>query len=158
MVLKLSKIIATFFGLGYAPIAPGTFGALGGFIISFILLKTGLDFKSFHFLHVFLIFVSFFAGIFACKRLSSQWGHDPSKVVIDETLGFWVSILFLPLNVQTLIGGFVLFRFFDILKPFGIRKIDRLSTPYAVMLDDVVAGIYTNIILQILFWMFVDLL
>jgi phosphatidylglycerophosphatase A len=100
MVLKLSKIIATFFGLGYAPIAPGTFGALGGFIISFILLKIGLDFNTFHLLHIFLIVVSFFAGIFACKRLSSHWGHDPSKVVIDETLGFWVSILFLPQNIS----------------------------------------------------------
>jgi phosphatidylglycerophosphatase A len=157
MVLKLSKIIATFFGLGYAPIAPGTFGALGGFIISFILLKIGLDFNTFHLLHIFLIVVSFFAGIFACKRLSSHWGHDPSKVVIDETLGFWVSILFLPQNILSLAAGFVLFRFFDILKPWGIRKIDNLNSTYSIMLDDVVAGIYTNIILQFVFWMFVDI-
>jgi phosphatidylglycerophosphatase A len=92
--------------------------------------------------------LSFFAGTFACKKLSGEWGHDPSKVVIDETLGFWISILFLPLNVQTLIGGFILFRFFDIVKPLGIRKIDNLNSPYAVMLDDVLAGIYANLVLQ----------
>ncbi len=147
-MIRFSKIIATFFGLGYAPVAPGTFGALGGLFISFFLLKSGLDFTTFHVLHIFLIVLSFFAGTFACKKLSGEWGHDPSKVVIDETLGFWISILFLPLNVQTLIGGFILFRFFDIVKPLGIRKIDNLNSPFAVMLDDVLAGIYANLVLQ----------
>ena len=146
---NLSKLIATFFGLGYMPIAPGTFGALGGLLISFMLMRLGVDFSTFQYLHIFLIISAFGAGVYACNQLKSEWGHDPSKVVIDETMGYWISILFLPINLNILLAGFVLFRAFDIVKPFGIKKIDQSHTSYSVMLDDVVAGIYANIVLQI---------
>lgn len=151
-MIKISKIIATFFGLGYMPFAPGTFGALGGWLISCFLIYLGLDYYTFHLLHVGLVLLSFFAGNYACQKLDGIWGHDPSKVVIDETMGFWVSIIFLPLNYQAMICGFILFRFFDIVKPFGIRKIDNMNKTYTVMLDDLIAGIYANLILQFVFW------
>lgn len=153
---NFNKLIATFFGLGYMPIAPGTFGALGGLVISFLLMQADIDYNSFQFIHIVLILVSFIAGSYACHMLKSEWGHDPSRVVIDETLGFWTSILFLPLNFYILLSGFVLFRFFDIVKPLGIRKIDQGNSQYSVMTDDVVAGIYANIVLQIITRLFIS--
>jgi phosphatidylglycerophosphatase A len=77
-------------------------------------------------------------------------GHDPRPIVIDEMCGFLVSLLWLPLNALTLIGGFILFRFFDIMKPPPIRGLEwRLRGGLAVVADDVVAGIYTNVLLRI---------
>lgn len=151
---QLPKFVATFFGLGFIPVAPGTFGALGGFIVSYLLLVLGFDFKLFHSIHFILVLISYMAGVWACKRLSSEWGPDPSRVVIDETIGFWISILFLPVDLWVFLIGFVLFRFFDIIKPLGIRKIDQWHTPNSVMLDDVLAGIYTNVVLQVIVYFY----
>lgn len=145
-------MIATSFGLGYIPVAPGTFGALGGLILSSLCMKLGLHYYTYHFVHLTSVLLCFALGTYACKYLSEIWGHDPSRVVIDETLGFWVSILFLPINLYTLAGGFILFRLFDILKPLGIKKIDQSGSVYSVMLDDVVAGIYANITLQVAYF------
>lgn len=157
MQSTIYKTIATFFGLGYAPIAPGTFGALGGVLISSFLIYFGLSFEAFQWVHLILIAIAYMLGVWACKGLNTEWGDDPSRVVIDETLGFWIAILFLPLTWKVLLGGFILFRFFDILKPFGIRKLDQWKNPNAVMLDDVAAGIYANIVLQLLFYSFPNL-
>ncbi len=151
---QLPKIVATFFGLGFVPVAPGTFGALGGFLISCLLLYLEFDFNSFHSIHCILVLISYVTGVWACKRLSTEWGTDPSRVVIDETIGFWISILFLPVDLWVFIIGFVLFRFFDIIKPLGIRKIDQWHTPHSVMLDDVLAGIYANVILQVIIYFY----
>lgn len=151
---QLPKLVATFFGLGFIPVAPGTFGALGGLIVSYLLWVWGFDFKSFHSIHFILLLISYMAGVWACKRLSNEWGSDPSKVVIDETIGFWISILFLPVDLWVFLIGFVLFRFFDIIKPLGIRNIDQWHTPHSVMLDDVLAGIYANVVLQIIVYFF----
>jgi len=149
---QFPKLIATFFGLGYISKAPGTFGASGGFLLSYCLLQSGLDFQMFHISHIFFVITAYFSGVWACSKLADEWGHDPSRVVIDETMGFWISILFLPLHFYVLLTGFILFRFFDIIKPFGIKKIDQLKSHHSVMLDDVVAGIYSNITLQIILY------
>jgi len=114
-----------------------------------LLSLTSIEYQYFQITHIVLIITSYYLGVYACKKLENEWGQDPSKVVIDETLGFWISILFLPINIYIFIAGFILFRFFDILKPLGIRKIDLMHTHHSVMLDDVLAGIYANIVLQI---------
>lgn len=146
---RLSKTIATFFGLGYIPVAPGTFGALGGMVISLVIMSFHTDSAWWNGVHLVMSAAAYFAGVMACRNLESSWGHDPSRVVIDEALGFWISILFLPQDWRILAAGFVLFRFFDILKPLGIRKVDKLQSHHAVMADDVIAGIYANIVLQV---------
>lgn len=147
---RLYKTIATFFGLGYMPVAPGTFGALGGMAISCGMLYLGLTHPIWNTLHLAMALAAYLGGAWATKKLESVWGHDPSKVVIDETMGFWVSILFLPQDWRVLVAGFVVFRFFDILKPLGIRRVDNLRSHHAVMADDLLAGIYANIFLQII--------
>jgi phosphatidylglycerophosphatase A len=76
-------------------------------------------------------------------------GKDSYRVVIDEVAGMWVSLLFVPITTPTLVAGLVLFRFFDITKPLYIRRMEKLPGGVGVMMDDVLAGVYTNILLQI---------
>jgi len=92
------------------------------------------------------------AGVWSSSVMEQFWGKDPSKVVIDEVAGMCVSLVFLPVNVKYLLAAFILFRFFDIVKPLYIRKTEALPRGWGIMLDDVLAGIYTNILLQCVLW------
>ena len=92
------------------------------------------------------------AGVWSSSVMERFWGKDPSKVVIDEVAGMCVSLLVLPVNVKYLLAAFILFRFFDILKPLYIRKTEDFPRGWGIMLDDVLAGIYTNILLQGVLW------
>ena len=152
--MNIPKLIATSLGAGYLPKAPGTFGALVGLIISYLLSFLFPEYLTFNLVHIILIGTSYFLGVYACKKLEVEWGHDPSIVVIDETLGFWISILFLPINIYVFLAGFVLFRFFDIVKPLGIRRVDNMNSHHSVMLDDVLAGIYSNLVLHLIVFLY----
>lgn len=88
-------------------------------------------------------------GTLAAQRVEPDWGKDSYRVVIDEVAGMWVSLLFVPITTPTLVVGLVLFRFFDITKPLYIRRMEKLPGGVGVMMDDVLAGVYTNILLQI---------
>lgn len=148
------KFIATGFGSGYFPVAPGTAGAALG-----VALLWGLHELYFHyftepkgFLLVFiLIFLVFFvAGVWSTDHLEKEWGKDPSRVVMDEIIGLWLTMIFVPINAFNLFLAFALFRLFDIWKPLGIRQMERLKGGLGVMMDDVVAGLYANVCLQLI--------
>ena len=87
-------------------------------------------------------------GALAAQRVEPAWGKDSYRVVIDEVAGMWVGMLFVPITGVRLLVGLVLFRFFDIVKPLFIRKMEKLPGGLGVMMDDVLAGIYTNALLQ----------
>jgi phosphatidylglycerophosphatase A len=93
-----------------------------------------------------------FSGVWSSSVVEAVWGKDPSKVVIDEVAGMAIGLLFLPVNVKYLLCAFILFRFFDIVKPFYIRKMEDLPSGWGIMADDVLAGVYTNIILHAVVW------
>ncbi len=147
--LFLAKAIGTSFGFGYMPVAPGTFGALFGIIVYYALhffAPTSLDFIL---LGLIVIFTAI--GTWTCRIVLKEWGHDPSKIVIDETIGVWITLLFIPFNHWYIWLAFGLFRLFDIWKPLGIRSIDdKMESAFSVMLDDIVAGIYGAIVLQLI--------
>ncbi len=86
----------------------------------------------------------------SADRVEEIWGKDHNRVVIDEVAGMCITLLLIPLKSQYTLTGLILFRFFDILKPFGIRKLESLPGGWGVMADDVLAGIYSNIILQLI--------
>jgi phosphatidylglycerophosphatase A len=92
------------------------------------------------------------AGVWSSSIMERFWGTDPSKVVIDEVAGMCVSLLLLPSNIKYLSAAFILFRFFDILKPLYIRKAESFPKGWGIMLDDILAGVYTNILLQAVLW------
>jgi phosphatidylglycerophosphatase A len=137
----LSKIICTALGLGLTPRAPGTFGALGGLAVGFAILQAAINPV---FTLLVLIILFFFIGVYCSGRLIPEWGKDPPEVVIDEVVGMWISMLFLPNNIGLLLSAFLAFRFFDIVKPGLIRKAEKIQGGWGIMLDDVVAGIFTN--------------
>jgi len=88
------------------------------------------------------------SGTLAAQRVEPAWGKDSSRVVIDEVAGMWVGMLLIPVTGPNLLVGLVLFRFFDIAKPLFIRDMEQLPGGVGVMMDDVLAGLYTNLLLQ----------
>jgi phosphatidylglycerophosphatase A len=84
------------------------------------------------------------------KVAESMWGKDSNKIVIDEVAGMMITLLFIPVQFKFVLAGLVLFRFFDIAKPLFIKKMELLPEGWGVMADDVLAGLYANILLQII--------
>jgi phosphatidylglycerophosphatase A len=89
-------------------------------------------------------------GVWSAGKVEAAWGKDSSKVVIDEVAGMCISLLAVPVRWQYILIGLVLFRAFDIAKPLFIRRLEKLNGGWGVMLDDVLAGIYANLLLQII--------
>jgi phosphatidylglycerophosphatase A len=151
---SIHKLNATVLGAGYSPFAPGTMGALVGILILFLIKWQQPELQYFTWGLLFATIIFTLLGVWSTNELESEWGKDPSKVVVDELIGVWIAVLWIPVETHWLILGFILFRFFDILKPLGIRRLESIKGGWGVMLDDVGAGIYANIVLQIIvyFW------
>ncbi len=151
--MKLAKIIASGFYSGYAPFAPGTFGSLFGVILGYflnsILLQSGIGGNIFIISNIFMVIIIYFIGVWAVKKVHHIWKHDDGRIVIDEIVGVWLSLIFIPVQLKYYILALVVFRFFDILKPLGVKKIDKLGGDISVMLDDVLAGFYSMIVMVI---------
>lgn len=88
-------------------------------------------------------------GVWSGNSVEADWGKDSSRVVIDEVAGMAIGLLFVPVTLPNLVTGLVLFRFFDIVKPLYIRRAEALPGGWGVMADDVLAGVYTNLVLQL---------
>lgn len=136
---RLAVFIATAGGAGFMPGAPGTAGALVGVAVYLIMVLAGAG----AYLPHAIIFV-LFAGTLAAGRVESFWGHDSQRIVIDEVIGQMIAFSFAgaKLSWALIFAGFVLFRFFDIVKPFPVRHLERLPGGAGVIADDVGAGLY----------------
>ncbi len=151
MVDKLAISIASGLGAGYSPVAPGTAGSVVGVIIAILfILLFGLNIFS-GFIYALTTAVIFAIGVWSAGRAEVIYGEkDCGKIVIDEIAGMLVTLYLVPFDWRFLLAGFLLFRLFDIVKPFPARRIDqRVKGGWGVMLDDIAAGIYANISLQI---------
>ena len=137
----LSYLISTFFYLGKLPKAPGTWGSLGALLVwSFI--PESLFFR------FILISLTLIIGFIACENtLKESDDPDPSFIVIDEVVGLWITLLFVPKTIFLFILGFLLFRLFDILKPSFIYSVQFLKGSWGVMLDDILAGVLSLLVL-----------
>lgn len=143
-------VIATGFGAGYWPWGPGTAGAVVATVLWFVLREVALlSEQCLTSLAVILCFT--ILGTWATSKVQPFWGDDPSKVVIDEMVGVWVPLLFAT-SWQEALVALVLFRFFDIVKPLGIRQLDRRKGAFWVMADDLLAGVYSAIVLCLIKW------
>jgi len=136
------------FGLGLIPFAPGTMGALGA-LVPVVLARNYLPEPNL--VLSVLAVIAIFAGIAGATKVEPSWGKDPSKVVLDEVAGMLVSVLWLGPGWLNVAAAFILFRFFDIVKPLGIRRAEALPHGWGIMADDVVAGIYTNLVIQLVY-------
>ena len=157
----MMKLVATFFGVGYLKPAPGTWGSLAALPVAYGILSFG----GFWFLLNVTVFVFMSGGIATQKVTQGQDDHDPSYIVIDEVVGQWVALfpvgygaLMMGVTVDVLwpgwIAAFVLFRVFDIWKPWLVGKADKRNDAFGVMMDDVFAGFFAaiGVIVLAAFW------
>lgn len=141
-------LLAFGFGSGAATKAPGTWGTLAAVVPYLALAQLPL------LAYLSVVLLAFIAGVYICGRTAADLGvHDHGGIVWDEFVGLWISLIALPAGWPWLVAGFVLFRIFDIAKPWPIGWADRLvSGGLGIMLDDVLAGFYTLFILQLAAW------
>ncbi|MCQ2223366.1 MAG: phosphatidylglycerophosphatase A [Bacteroidaceae bacterium] len=145
----LPAFIGTGFGSGYWPWGPGTAGALVALLIWFGLAQLVGPLMLQAIVLVLSVFF-YFAGVWAADRLEPYWGEDPSRVVVDEMVGTWIALMAVPAgHLYYGIAAFVLFRFFDMYKPFGVRHMESMGHGTGVMMDDVLAGMYAFFVLYI---------
>ncbi|MEW8153528.1 MAG: phosphatidylglycerophosphatase A [Candidatus Thiodiazotropha endolucinida] len=136
---KPVHLLAFGFGSGLLPKAPGTYGTLVGVPLYLLLQPLSLS------LYILIVLLAFLAGLWICQRTSEDLGvHDHSGIVWDEIVGYLVGMTFVPSGWLWIVIGFLLFRLFDILKPWPIIWIDhRVEGGLGIMLDDLLAGLYT---------------
>jgi phosphatidylglycerophosphatase A len=141
----VNKLIASIFGIGYIK-GGGTIAAAVTCGIIWMLWANGVS------PHLFLAgcLAVTLIGVYVGNQVEPYWGKDSYRVVIDEVAGMWIAVLFIPPSLPLLIAGFILFRFFDIVKPLYIRRMEAFKGGWGVMLDDVLAGVYANIVLQVI--------
>lgn len=128
------------------PVAPGTWGTLVGNIIIVALWQMQL-LSSVWVIPVITILFSLI-GYWSITQLPEGWEHDDQRIVIDEVVGVWATLIFIPISWKTIILSFILFRIYDIWKPLGIRRFDNLKSDISVIVDDLLAGVYANITLR----------
>jgi phosphatidylglycerophosphatase A len=146
---RAAIVIATAGGAGFSPKAPGTAGSIVGVLI-YILMDRVLHVGAYY-LHAIIFF--FIVGIWASSRVEHLWGHDSQKIVIDEVVGqmitFGIAAGRYQLSAFDILLGFGLFRLFDIVKPFPIRRLERLKGGLGVVADDVGAGLFALAVLTL---------
>jgi phosphatidylglycerophosphatase A len=144
--MEISKVVSTCLGAGLFPVAPGTFTSLiAALLYAFGLARLPLPFRG------AIMAAVFFLGVAAAGATARSLGRkDPRLIVIDEVVGQWLALLAAPSGWLPVLLGFLLFRAFDILKPFGIRRLEALPGGWGIMADDVAAGLASLIILRLL--------
>jgi phosphatidylglycerophosphatase A len=145
---RLGLFIATFGYLGYAPIAPGTFGSAAGVVMFYAVRATGSDA-----VELATIAVLFAVGIWAGTEAEHHFGGlDPGPAVIDEVVGMLITLALLPVSGWGVFAGFLIFRVLDVIKPWPAGRFERLPGGLGVMADDGMAALYGNLIMQALLW------
>jgi phosphatidylglycerophosphatase A len=149
MIKRLSLFIASAFYIGFIPGAPGTYASIATTLAYFLVVR--LSHHIVPSLQLSVVCLISLIGVLTSDNASRSSGiEDPSFVVIDEVAGQLVTFLFLPVSAFNLIAGTFAFRLFDIWKPYPIRKLEPLGHGVGIMADDLLAGVYANIILQLL--------
>ena len=140
--LFAGSVIASVFGAGYIPVAPGTAGSLVSAGLFIALRPTAMT-------TWILCFGFLVLGYWGCLAGRKKWGEDPSKVVIDEFVGCWISCMAVPAawGIAGIGAAFALFRIFDIFKPWPVSVFDRMKSAAGILLDDVAAGIMAALVL-----------
>ena len=145
------EMIATGLGVGHFPYGPGTMGALLAILIWYP-ITTMANHTTWFLITLALILAFTLLGAWSSTVAERYWGEDPSRVVIDEVVGQWITLLAVPavFSWWHVLAAFVLFRFFDIVKPLGVRKMENFKSGWGIMADDILAGCYCAILIYLL--------
>ena len=141
----MHRIIATGLSIGYIGRGGGTVAAAACCLGWYLAFSGGAD----PLVTLLVTVIITDLGVWAADGVEPLWGEDSPRVVIDEIAGMCISLLFLPVTSATVLAAFVLFRVFDIAKPLYIRRAESIPGGWGVMADDLLAGIYANVILQV---------
>jgi phosphatidylglycerophosphatase A len=147
VIKRLGLAVATVGGIGYAPVAPGTFGSAAGLLVWWLLpASTGIQAAA--------IAVIFVAGSWGGNVAERHFGRtDPGQVVIDEVMGMLITLFLNPVGWIGAFVGFLLFRVFDVIKPYPANRLEQLHGGIGIMADDGMAAIYANLVLRAaLYW------
>jgi len=150
---RVVKLLASMMGVGYIPVAPATAAsAVTALLVCFLGTPSSAG-------YLIIVPILYLSGVYISGRAEAEWGRDSGRIVIDEVMGFFVAISFLSIKDMGgpwggLVLAFFLFRFYDIVKPFPVDSSQRLPAGWGVMTDDLLAGIYTNLTLRVLHWIF----
>lgn len=133
------------FGSGLAPFAPGTFGTMAAIPLYYLLAMLSWPY------YISAVILAFLLGVYLCEQASNSLGvHDHGGIVWDEFVGMWLTLFLIPNQWYWVLLGFVLFRFFDIVKPFPIKWLDKkVKGGFGIMIDDVIAGVFAWLVLMI---------
>ena len=143
---KIDRSISTFFGIGYLPIMPGTYASAVGVLI-YLALKDSF------YIYLAVTLIVTIAGFVSARRAEELFKKpDPSQVVIDEVSGMLIAYILVPFSVSSVIIGFFLFRALDIIKVYPLNAVEKIGGARGIMLDDILAGVMTNIALQIIIY------
>lgn len=148
MLKTINLFIGTGFFSGYFPKAPGTMGSLVA--LMFFLIPGFSD----SIVIIPAIIFSIIVGIPLGNYFENIYGEDPQIFTLDEFVGTWITFLFVPINLQTIIFGFLVWRLLDIIKPFPANKVEKLKGGLGIMMDDVVSGVYSLLIIHIFISLF----
>lgn len=145
-LFKPSHFLAFGFGSGLSPIMPGTFGSLAAIPLIYFLSFLPIE------LYIFVCILSFVIGIKICSIATQDLGvHDHGAIVWDEIAGMMIVFVAVPIGIWTIVIGFLLFRLFDIVKPWPISVLDKkLDGGFGIMIDDVLAGLFALVILHLM--------
>ena len=150
LLRRIGVFIATCAYVGYAPVAPGTFGSAIGLAVFYVVRhqrSTTVE--------VAVIVALAAVGLWSATEAEHHFGGiDPGPVVIDEVIGMLVTLAFIPVNMAGAIVAFLIFRFLDVVKPWPARRLEQLPGGFGVVLDDMMAGVYGNVMM----WGLVSLL
>lgn len=144
----IEKFVGSGFYTGYIPLASGTFGSIAGLLIYFI--------PNFEQLYIIIpaIFIFTVWGIKLGSKFEEVYGKDPAECTIDEVVGMWITLLFVPKSIWNALIAFVVWRTMDIVKPIPARKSESLPGGLGIMMDDVISGIYALIIVHLILVIF----
>ncbi len=142
------KLLGSGFYTGYIPFISGTYGSLAALIIYYI---PGFE-NIFILIPAIIIFT--FYGIYVGSKFEIVYGKDPSECTIDEVVGMWISLIFLPKTIIISISTFIIWRILDIIKPFPARNFEKLKGGLGIIMDDITSGIYTLIIVHLILIIF----
>jgi len=142
------KLVGSGFYTGYIPIASGTFGSLSAIVLYFI--------PGFEKLEIIIpaIVLLFVYGLFVSSKFEKVYGKDPAQCTVDEIVGTWIALLALPKTLLIILTSFLIWRSLDIIKPFPARTSEKLPGGLGIMIDDVISGLYSLIIVHLIVYIF----
>lgn len=147
---RVAVFVATFGYAGLFPGAPGTVGSAAGLVVYAAIVRTGGGPTA----EILVIIALFTAGAWAATLAEQHFGGvDPGPIIMDEVVGMLITLFLVPVSVRGAVVGFLVFRLFDIVKPFPAARLERLPGGWGVMADDAMAAVYGNLTIRLVWWL-----